>query len=58
MPVYVGIDVHCKRSRVAVINEGGKVLADRNAPNGAKQILLVIGQLPAGTPTAYEAAFG
>jgi len=58
MSVYVGIDVHRKRSQVAVINEGGEVLANRNVPNGVKPVLSVIGGLPAGTPTAYEAAFG
>ncbi len=58
MSVYVGIDVHRNRSQVAVIDEGGKVLASRNAPNGAKPVLSVIGSLPAGTPAAYEAAFG
>jgi transposase len=58
MSVYVGIDVHRKRSQVAVVSEGGEVLANRNVPNGAKPILSVIGGLPAGTPTACEAAFG
>src|SRR5215469_14534876 len=58
MSVYVGIDVHRKRSQVAVINEGGEVLANRNVPNGVKPVLSVIGGLPAGTPAAYEAAFG
>src|SRR6266536_2788566 len=58
MSVYVGIDVHRKRSQVAVIDEGGKVLANRNVPNGVKPVLSVIGELPAGTPAAYEAAFG
>ena len=58
MSVYVGIDVHRKRSQVAVVNEGGEVLANRNVPNGVKLILRVIGELPAGTPAAYEAAFG
>src|SRR6185437_6866877 len=50
MSVYVGIDVHRNRSQVAVIDEGGKVLANRNVPNGVKPILSVIGGLPAGTP--------
>ncbi len=40
------------------VNEGGEVLANRNVPNGVKPILSVIGGLPAGTPAAYEAAFG
>ena len=58
MSVYVGIDVHRNRSRVAVIDEGGKVLVNRNVTNGVKPVLSVIGSLPAGTPAAYEAAFG
>ena len=58
MSVYVGIDVHRKRSQVAVIDAGGKVLVNRNVPNGVKPVLSVIGGLPAGTPAAYEAAFG
>src|SRR5215475_11353360 len=56
--VYVGIDVHRKRSQVAVINEGGEVLANRNVPNGTQPVLGVIGGLPPGTPVAFEAAFG
>ena len=35
MSVYVGIDVHRKRSQVAVIDAKGEVLANRNVPNGA-----------------------
>src|SRR6266487_1990954 len=58
MSVYVGIDVHRKRSQVAVVNEGGEVLANRNVPNGVRPVLSVIGGLPAGTPAAFEAAFG
>jgi transposase len=58
MSVYVGIDVHRKRSQVAVIDEVGEVLANRNVPNGVRPILSVIGELPAGTPAAFEAAFG
>jgi len=58
MSVYVGIDVHRNRSQVAVIDEGGKVLVNRNVTNGVKSVLSVIGSLPAGTPAAYEAAFG
>src|SRR5690349_1532923 len=58
MSVYVGIDVHRKRSQVAVIDQGGEVLASRNVPNGKRPILSVIGGLPPGTPAAYEAAFG
>ena len=58
MSVYVGIDVHRKRSQVAVIDQDGEVLANRNVPNGVQPILAVIGGLPPGTPAAFEAAFG
>jgi hypothetical protein len=58
MSVYVGIDVHRKRSQVEIINEVGEVLVNRNVPNGVKPILSVIGGLPPGTPAAFEAAFG
>jgi hypothetical protein len=58
MSVYVGIDVHRKRSQVAVIDQVGEVLANRNVPNGVKPILGVIGGLPPGTPAASGAAFG
>src|SRR5438067_3779004 len=58
MSVYVGIDVHRKRSQVAIIDAKGEVLANRNVPNEAEPILKVIGGLPPGTPAAFEAAFG
>src|SRR6266545_4947295 len=58
MSVYVGIDVHRKRSQVAVVDQAGGVLANRNVPNGVETVLTVIGDLPIGTPVAFEAAFG
>jgi transposase len=58
MSVYVGIDVHRKRSQVAVVDQAGQVLANRNVPNGVETVLGVIGDLPSGTPVAFEAAFG
>ena len=58
MSVYVGIDVHRKRSQVAVIDQAGQVLANRNVPNGVQPILKVIGGLPPGTPAASEACYG
>lgn len=47
MSVYVGIDVHRKRSQVAVIDDEGKVLANRNVPNGVEPV-----------PAAFDSAFG
>jgi len=58
MSVYVGIDVHRKRSQVAVVTEDGRVQVNRNVPNGVEPILKVIGGLPTGTPVAFEAAYG
>jgi hypothetical protein len=38
MSVYVGIDVHRKRSQVAVVDQAGQVLANRNVPNGIETV--------------------
>jgi len=58
MSVYVGIDVHRKRSQVAVVGEDGQVQVNRNVVNGSEPMLRLIGGLPAGTPVAFEAAYG
>ncbi len=58
MSVYVGIDVHRKRSQVAVVTGDGAVQVNKNAVNGSEPFLRLIGDLPAGTPVAFEAAFG
>ena len=58
MSVYVGIDVHRKRSQVAVVTGDGKVQLNRNVVNGQEPMLRLIGGLPAGTPVAFEAAYG
>ena len=58
MSVYVGIDVHRKRSQVAVVTGDGTVQLNKNVVNGSEPMLRLIGDLPAGTPVAFEAAFG
>src|SRR5712672_219676 len=58
MSVYVGIDVHRKRSQVAVVSEDGTVQLNKNVVNGSEPMLRLIGDLPSGTPVAFEAAFG
>ncbi len=58
MSVYVGIDVHRKRSQVAVVAEDGTVQMNKNVVNGSEPMLRLIGDLPAGTPVASGAAFG
>src|SRR4029079_13675551 len=58
MSVYVGIDVHRKRSQVAVVTADGTVQLNKNVVNGSEPMLRLIGELPSGTPVAFEAAFG
>jgi transposase len=50
--------VHRKRSQVAVVTEDGTVQLNKNVVNGSEPMLRLIGELPAGTPVAFEAAFG
>ena len=50
--------MHRKRSQVAVVAEDGKVQLNKNTVNGTEPLLRLIGDLPAGTPVAFEAAFG
>ena len=58
MSACLGIDVHRKRSQVAVVTGDGLVQLNRNVVNGREPILKLIGGLPAGTPVAFEAAYG
>jgi hypothetical protein len=58
MSVYVGIDVHRKRSQVAVVAQDGTVQLNKNVVSGSEPMLRLIGDLPAGTPVAFGAAFG
>jgi len=58
MSVYVGIDVHRRRSQVAVVTEDGTMVLNKNVVNGSTPMLRLIGELPAGTPVAFEAASG
>ena len=58
MSVYVGIDVHRKRSQVAVAGQDGKVQLNRNMVNGSPSMLGLLGGVPPGSPVASGAAFG
>ena len=58
MSVYVGIDLHRKRSQVAVIESDGSERFNRNLRNDSMELVEMLGELPAGTPVAFEAAFG
>jgi transposase len=58
MNVYVGMDVHRKRSQVAIVDEAGDQQRNRNVPNDPAKLVPILGALPPGTPVAFEAAYG
>src|SRR6266566_4628267 len=58
MSVYVGMDVHRKRSQVAILDQAGAVQRNRNVPNDPAELQPILGGLPASTPVAFEAAYG
>jgi transposase len=58
MGVYVGMDVHRKRSQVAIVDATGAQQRNRNVPNDPAQLVPILGALPPGTPVAFEAAYG
>ena len=58
MSVYVGMDVHRKRSQIAVIDDHGVPQRNRNLANDPAKLIPILGTLPPGTPVAFEAAYG
>src|SRR4029453_10773940 len=56
MDVYVGMDVHRKRSQVAVVDAAGVQQRNRNLANDPAQLVPILGALPPGPPGAFEAA--
>ena len=52
MSIYVGMDVHRKRSQVAVLDDAGGQQRNRNVPNDPAQLVPILGALPPGTPVA------
>ena len=58
MTVYVGMDVHRKRSQVAIVDDAGVPQRNRNLANDPAKLIPVLGALPPGTPVAFEAAYG
>jgi transposase len=49
MRVYVGMDVHRKRSQVAVLDDAGVQQRNRNVSNDPTQLVPILGELPPGT---------
>jgi transposase len=58
MSIYVGMDVHRKRSQVAIVDDAGVPQHNRNLANDPAKLVPVLGALPPGTPVAFEAAYG
>jgi transposase len=58
MSAYVGMDVHRKRSQVAIVDDAGEEQRNRNVPNDPTELVPILGGLPPGTPVAFEAAYG
>src|SRR5918995_3168587 len=58
MTVYVGMDVHPKRSQIAFLDAAGDEQRNRNVPNDPVKLVPILGVLPPGTPVAFEAAYG
>ena len=56
--VYVGMDVHSKRTQVAIMKEDGTEMLNRNVPNDPSELSPVLGSLEPGTPVVFEAAYG
>lgn len=56
--VYVGMDVHRKRTQVAVVDEGGEELSNRNFSNDPADLTPMLMTVKPGTPVAFEAAYG
>ncbi len=56
--LYVGMDVHRRRTQVAVVDEDGHELFNRNVNNDPEKLAdMLVGADP-GTPVAFEAAYG
>jgi transposase len=58
MSIYVGMDVHRKRSQVAIVDDLGVQQRNRNLSNDPAKLVPILGTLPPGTPVAFEAAYG
>ena len=58
MSMYVGMDVHRKRSQIAIVDNAGDQQRNRNVPNDPAKLVPILGALAPGTPVAFEAAYG
>jgi hypothetical protein len=58
MSIYVRMDVLRKRSQIAIVDDAGEEQRNRNVSNDPTQLVPILGELPPGTPVAFEAAYG
>jgi transposase len=57
--VYIGVDLHRKRSQLAVLDQSGELLASRSIPSQPDEFLPVFGELePHPIEVAFEATLG
>ena len=54
---WVGIDLHRRRSQIAIIDEHGKLALSKRIPTGRETITELLGD-PHGTHVALEATYG
>jgi hypothetical protein len=56
--VYAAMDVHRKRSQIAILDDHGKEVLNRNVSNRLEELMVPLGSLEPGTPVAFEACYG
>lgn len=56
--VYVGMDVHRKRTQVAVLDERGAEVLNRNLPNDPDELTPLLMSLGDDVSVVFEAAYG
>jgi transposase len=56
--VFVGLDVHRRRTQVAVLDNEGHELLNRNVVNDPRKLAEVLCGAEPGTPVVFEAAYG
>ena len=55
---YVGMDVHRRRTQIAVVDEVGRELLNENVPNDPGRIAEVLSGVEPGTSVVFEATLG
>jgi len=56
--IYVGIDLHRKRSQIAALDEQGRELLSRRVANDPEALKAILGELGGELKVALEATYG